>query len=271
MVFSSAAATSSNISLLQANTNVSTQESCNNNQIIDSASVKVTVGTVNCTNLLVGNVTATSKATCNQYAEIAVMSKVLADQVASSESTANLLGLFEQAQANANNYVQVQNNVAALLAASCTNSQKVNIGDRSFTAGIINGETCEIFNGAFSQEAACLQTLKADITNTTEVSQTAVAKATAGTDLGQLILFLLLIFGGGFLLMLFAALVKAILTGGLGGATKSASSGLFGSGGLSIAELTAKRNGLRNVLNQRDKASQSLQAFVKGIQSPPRL
>jgi hypothetical protein len=271
MVFSSASATSSNIALLSANTNVSTQESCNNNQVINSSSIKVNIGTINCQTLLVGNLTATSKATCNQYAEIAVMAKVLADQVANSESSASLLGFAEQALANATNFVQVQNNVSALLAASCTNSQKVNIGERSFTAGVISGETCEIFNGAFSQEASCLQTLKADITNTTEVSQTATAKATAGLDLGQLILFLLLLFGGGALLAIFGALLKAIITGGGRAVAKSESSGLFGSGGLSISELTAKKNGLLNIVKQRDRAAQSLQTFVNRIQTPPRL
>jgi len=271
MVFSTATATTNNVALLQANTNVSTQEMCNNNQIIDSSAIKVSIGTVACDTFSVGNVTATSKATCNQYAEVAVLSKVLVDQVANSESSASLLGLFDQALSNANNFVQVQNNVSALLAASCTNSQKINIGDRSFTAGVISGQRCEIFNGAFSQEAACLQTLTADITNTSEVSQTAVAKATAGLDLGQLILFLLLLFGGGALLSVFGALLKAIITGGGRSVSAAQSSGLFGSGGLSISELTAKRNGLQQVLAQRDRAAQSLQSFVSRIQTPPRI
>ena len=265
-----ASATASNISLLSANTAVSSQATCNNNQIISAGPVNVTIGEVDCGTFELGNVTATSQAVCDQYNEIAVTSKILADQTASAESLATLLGLMNSAKANANNYVQVQNNIAALLAASCTNSQKVNIADRSFTAGRVRGDQCRIFNGAFSQEAACLQTLKADIENTTDVSQTATAKATAGSDLGQLILFLLLIFGGGALLAILGAIIKAIVKGG-GAASATESKGLFGSGGLSIGELTAKRNALQRVLDQRDKAAMSVQSLVQGIQSPVKI
>ena len=271
MVFSSASATASNIALLQANTQVASQESCNNNQIVSYGPTKVTLGTVYCTDLNVGNITATSQAVCNQYSEIAILSKVMADQLATAESLASLLGFGEQALANASSYVNVQNNIAAIMAASCTNSQKVNVEERSFTAGVISGETCNIFNGAFTQEAACLQTLKADIQNTTEVSQTTNAKATAGLDLGQLILFLLLLFGGGALLAVFGAVIKAIITGGGRVSSAAESAGLFGSGGASLSELTAKRNALQNVLAQRDKASQSMLSFVKSVQSPVKL
>lgn len=268
MVFNTASATASNISLLSANTAVSSQESCNNNQVIEAGKLEVYIGEVDCGIFEFGNITATSRAVCNQYSEVAVTSKVLADQTASSEAIASLLGLMENATANASNYVQVQNNIAALLAASCTNSQKVNLGERSFTAGRITGNECRIFNGEFSQEAACLQTVKANIENSSTTNQTATAKATAGTDLGQLILFLLLIFGGGALLAIFGALIKAIVKGGGAAASAAESGGLFGSGGLSISELTAKRNGLQRVLADRNKAAQSLQSLVKGIQSP---
>ena len=262
----SATATASNIALLEANTNVSTQESCNNAQIINADSVSVTIGTVNCELFNLGNITATSQAVCNQYQEIAVLSKVLADQIAASEASTGL-GVFSQATANASSFVDVQNNISVLLAASCTNSQKVNIGKRSFTAGILTGKACNIFNGAFSQEAACIQTLKSDITNTTEVSQTTTAKATAGLDLGQLILFLLLLFGGGAVLAIFGAIIKAVVTGG--GRAKE-SSGLFGSGGASISELVSKRNALQNVLKQRELASASIASFVRNVQMPIR-
>lgn len=261
-----ATATATNIALLEANTNVSTQASCNNNQIIDADEISVTIGQVNCGIFEIGNITATSQAVCNQYQEIAVLSKVLADQIAAAEAATGL-GIFSQATANATSFVDVQNNISALLASSCTNSQKVNVAKRSFTAGVLTGESCKIFNGAFSQEAACIQTLKADISNVTEVSQTTNAKATAGLDLGQLILFLLLLFGGFALLAIFGAIIKAIVVGG-GRAATSQSSGLFGSGGASISELTSKRNALQSVLKQREVAAAGMANLVQRVQMP---
>jgi hypothetical protein len=263
----SAIATAENIALLEANTNVSSQESCNNNQVIDAGEISVSIGQVNCGIFELGNITATSQAVCNQYQEIAVLSKVMADQLAAAEAATGL-GLFENAQANASSFVQVQNNIATLLAASCTNSQKVSLGKRSFTAGVLSGESCKIFNGAFSQEAACIQTLKADISNVTEVSQTTTAKATAGLDLGQLILFLLLLFGGGALLAILGAIIKAIITGGGRAASAAESSGLFGSGGASISELVSKRNALQAVLKQREAASANIASFVRNVKMP---
>ena len=52
-----------------------------------------------------------------------------------------------------------------------------------------------------------------DITNDSEASQTATATAKNGVDLGQLLLILLLIFGGGFIFSMFGIVMKFVLKG----------------------------------------------------------
>jgi hypothetical protein len=246
---------------IRQNTNVSSQTSCNNNQVISTNKQTYVIGQILCDNFSIGNTTAVSNATCEQYQDIAVIAKTLADQAAKSEaeSTGVSLGLFSMATANASTYVDVQNNIAALIAASCTNSQKVSLDERSFTAGVIQGQQCNILNDSFTQEALCTQTILATIQNDVNVKQDVQAKATAGLDLGQVILFFLLLFGGFFLLMLFGSLVKSLFRSGSGGS--SASSGLFGSGGVSVGELTSKRNALRAAVSKQAELVAANAAF----------
>lgn len=267
-----ASATATNTSIISANTNVSTQESCNNNQVIESGPISVYIGELECGIVDIGNITVTSRAVCQQYTEIAILSKVLADQVADANSE-TAVAIASMAQANASNYIDVQNNIAAMIAASCTNSQKVNIAQRSFTAGRVSGEECRIFNGTFSQEAACLQTIKADITNSTDVSQTSTAKATAGIDMQQLIIFIIVLCVAGIIFTILAAVLKSMISTppSLSPSSFTQPKGLFGSGGPSLSELVGKRNALRKALQQRQMASDSLASFVKDIQLPPRI
>ena len=247
---------------IRQSTTVSTQQSCNNSQVIQVEPQTVNIGQILCDgDVNIGNLSAIAEATCDQYQDIAVIAKTLVDQAALSESESGIgLGLFTMAKANANTYVDVQNNVAVLLAASCTNAQQVNLGKRSFTAGVISGAQCNLLNSVFSQQAMCSQTILATIENTADVKQKVEAKATAGLDLGDLLTFFILLFGGFFILMLFFALLKSLLRSGTTGSTL-APSGLFGSGGASVAELTSKRNALRSVLQKRMDLITSNAAF----------
>lgn len=250
---------------IKQNTNVSTQQSCNNNQVISVAKATYVFSQILCDTLTIGNVSAVSNATCQQYQDIAVIAKTLADQSskAEAESTGISLGLFSMAKANASSYIDVQNNISTLLAASCTNSQQVSLGERSFTAGVIQGKDCNILNDSFSQQALCSQTILATIDNDVSVKQDVQAKATAGLDLSQLITFFILLFGGFFILMLFFALVKSLFRSGSSSSTL-APSGLFGSGGASVGELTSKRNALRNVIQKRADLVSSNSMFSRG-------
>lgn len=246
-------ATAENYASIQANTDVSSQASCNNNQVISTDSVTFVANQILCENVNIGGLTANSLATCDQYQNIAILSKVLADQRAKAESETGL-GWFNMALASSENSVEIQNNIAALIATSCTNSQKVNIGKRSYTLGVVQGKTCNLLQDAISQEAVCIQNIIAEVTNDTALSQDAAAKASAGLDLGQVILFLILIFGGLFILMIMGSLVKSILGGGVKATSATDSSGLFGSGGPSLGELSGKRNALQNALRSRTEA-----------------
>lgn len=209
-VGNSSIAMSENISQISQNTNVSSQQSCNNSQVIKTGVMQVTVGNVNCENFNVGNVSATSVATCNQYQQLAVQSKVLADQLAKSVSESGI-GILDKASAYASNYVDVQNNLNVIMASSCINEQDITIGSRVFTAGNISGTDCNIFNDNFTQQAACLQTIKADITNSSEIHQTADSKAIAGIDVGKLIGLLIAACVFIVLLMIASLVFKSIL------------------------------------------------------------
>lgn len=262
----SASSLASNVALISANTNVSAQSSCNNSQIVSAKPTSITIGEVDCTNFNVGNTVVTSKATCEQYTSIAILAKVIADQSAKAESSTGI-GIFDQAKANANNYVEVQNNIEAIIAASCTNSQKINLETRSFTAGTIRGENCNIFNESISQEAACIQTVLADVTNTTETNQEASATATAGLDLQTIALIIGLILIGMCLFTVCAAVLRSMLKGGSSSDILKSNSGLFNSGGASLSDLRAKANSLERALKAREMAQQSYLNRINSLQA----
>lgn len=244
----SAVAISTNIAKISQNTNVSSQLACNNSQVINVDGSTITVGNVNCSGkFIAGNIQATSVATCNQYQDIAVTSKVTADQMAASVAKSGI-GVFDSATANSSNYIDVQNNLTTIMASSCINSQDISIGKRIFTAGNITGRDCEIFNDNFSQNAACVQTLKADITNSSDIKQTADSKATAGLDLGDIIALLIAICVMIVLLMIGAIVIKSILKPSFPSqkAAKAAQE--------TLSSLVQTRNALRNTVAARTAA-----------------
>ena len=247
-------ATSSNIAKISQNTNVSSQLACNNSQVVNVDQDTITVGNVNCGTFKAGNISATSVATCNQYQDIAVTSKVTADQLASSLAKSGI-GIFDSAIANSSNYIDVQNNLTTIMASSCINSQKINIGKRIFTAGNITGQDCEIFNDNFSQNAACIQTIKADITNSSDIKQTADSKAIAGIDLGDLIMFLILICVMIVLLMIGAIVLKSLLKPSFPGKNQA--------GKETLSFLIQTRNALKNAVAARASAVARRAAKVK--------
>jgi hypothetical protein len=261
-----ASTVASNIALLSANTNVASQSTCNNSQIVTAKPTSITIGEIDCPVINIGNTTVTSKATCEQYTSIAVLAKAIADQSAKSESTTGI-GIFDQAKANANNYVDVQNNIEVILASSCTNSQKINLDTRSFTAGTVRGEQCNIFNETISQEAACIQTVIADVTNDTETNQDASASASAGLNLQQIIIILALVLAGMFLFTLCAAVIRSMFKGGSSSDILKSNSGLFNSGGSSISDLRAKANSLERALKAREAAQQAYLNRVNALQT----
>jgi len=229
-------ATSSNIANIQANTNVATNESCGAQQYISIQGETIVIGTINCTGgINIGNVSSSQQATCNNQQQVSVLSKVVADQTATSKAT-NGLGFLNAAIATANNYVDVQNNITAIMQSNCQNMQNVTVGQRTMTAqNIISQGTCDIFNSNFTQNSACLNNIIADITNSTETNQTASATASNGVDLGQLLLILIII-----LAILFAIILLPFLlfSGVLGGAVKTV--GGVGRAGGATARLAAE-------------------------------
>lgn len=207
-------ATAENIARLRNNTNVVSTQNCYNSQVTKIGNTNVTLNNFQCDgNVSIADFNITSKASCNQYQDISILSKALADQTATSTSS-NGLGFLNAAIASSTNIVDIQNNIAASIASTCTNAQKTEIGDRTIEVNGFKGlGDCSIFNVGISAEQACVNNSTLDITNDSSASQTATATAKNGVDLGQLLLILLLIFGGGFLLSIFGLIMKIILKG----------------------------------------------------------
>jgi hypothetical protein len=207
-------ATAENISRLRNNTSVVSTQNCYNSQFTDIGSTNVIVNNFVCDGTTnIGNVGITSKATCNQYQDISIISKAITDQMASSTAS-NGFGYLNAAIASSTNITDIQNNVAASIASNCTNAQKTEIGNRSITVDGFHGKgDCNIFNVGITAEQACVNNTTLQVTTDSQASQTATSTAKNGVDLGQLLLILLLIFGGGFMFSMFGIVMKFILKG----------------------------------------------------------
>lgn len=219
-------ATSSNIADIQANTNVSTLESCGAQQIIVTQNETIIIGNINCGgDINVGNVTASQAATCNNQQQVSVLSKVVADQTATSTAK-NGLGFLNAAIATADNYIDLQNNITAIMQSNCQNIQNITVGQRTFTAQNINSPgTCNIFNDNFTQNSVCLNNIIADITNSNDTNQSASATASNGVDLSGLLLILIVILA---IILVIVLAPLFLFSGILGGGVKAVGKGVGG-------------------------------------------
>jgi len=210
-------ALSSNISDIYQNTDVSVQETCNNSQIVTLGPESFNFSgdpAFRCTGTVqIGDDSVSTVQNCNQQTQLSVLSKTVADQIATSKSTSTGIGLA-YAEAGANNFVEVTNKISAIFASNCSNSQVISREARTYNiSGTVEGKDCIFGSSTFTQEATCAQSIIGDITNDATTQQSATATATAGIDLGQVILILLLIFGGGFLISIFSVIFKIIMRG----------------------------------------------------------
>jgi len=207
-------ATADNIARLRNNTSIVSTQNCYNSQVTKMGDTNMTINNFNCQGAAnIGIFSVTSKATCSQYQDISIISKAITDQMATSTSS-NGLGFLNAAIASSSNLVDIQNNVAASIASTCTNSQKNELGNRTITVdGFWGHGDCNILNVGITAEQACVNNTTLDITSDTEASQTATATAKNGVDLGQLLLILFLIFGGGTMFSIFAIILKYVLRG----------------------------------------------------------
>ncbi len=203
-----------NISRLSATTNVAAVESCNTSQSIQIVTESVIIGNVNCKKVEIGNTSSSQHAVCTNQTQISIVSKVVVDQLAKALATAGLMGgLFQNARSESDNFVDVQNNIMAVMQSSCNNEQTAVIKNRSFIIGNITGEECEIMNHSFDQTAVCLNSIIGDFTNSTEVSQVAEATSKTGIDLGEILGILIAICVIMMLSMLFIPFMTSMFRG----------------------------------------------------------
>ena len=223
------------------------QETCNNTQDVQiAASSYVVNGQITCEGgVYIGNNSVIALQSCDQQAQVSVLSKIIADQTATSNAKSGIALGLDAAYANATNFVDVTNNISAFLAANCMNNQKVSIGVRNYRidATINSKGACYIGDNTVSQTAACVQNLIGDFVNDSESSQIASSTASAGFDLAEVLKYLMYLCLAVCLLMLMYIILKASLKTSSKTSSSSSSmapSGLFGSGGPSISFLQQK-------------------------------
>lgn len=230
---------------VSANTTVNVNEACAANQDIQFDPVNVVIGSVNCTGgVNISNISVTQNATCNNTQQIAILSKIVADQAAKTDSSTGL-GFLNNAIALSSTFIDMQNNIAAFMSSSCYNSQRVVVGKQTYQVGnVISGGLCNIALSNFSQNSACVNDIMAQITNDNQLSQVATATATAGVDLGELLGILFVIF----LIMALLFLAVPLVTAGIGGKALGKLFKLPGDDGVPISELRAKLRQLQNAV-----------------------
>jgi hypothetical protein len=214
-------ATATNVMSIKNDTSINTVQNCFNLQHTEIGRTTVNIQNFDCEETIkIGEIFVSAEATCNQSVDISVLTKNVMDQQATSEakSTGVALNLMNSATAESNNILELQNNIAAQVYASCSNSQDNFIGERTVNInGLRSGANCNVFNIGLSAQMGCTNSAVLDLTTDNDISQSASAKATSGADLGQLIILLLLIFGGGFFFSLLGIMMKVVLKGSAAG------------------------------------------------------
>jgi hypothetical protein len=254
-------ATATNVMRVLNTTNVSSTQNCYNTQYTLIGPSNFTLSNLKCKDgFSINNLSATVEATCDQNVDITVLVKNVLDQTASAEAKTGLaLQLFSAATADANNIIDLQNNIAAQIYASCSNTQQTVVQQRSFTIDGLNSDGfCKIGDTGLSAQQSCTNRAIVDLTTDNQIKQSADASATSGFDLGDLLAILLVIFGGGLVISLFGIVMKLVLTGG----NKKP-----GFADQSLSSLAAKYASLKTQLSVRS-ARLAAQAVKKSITPP---
>jgi large subunit ribosomal protein L40e len=253
-------ATATNMMEMLNSTNVSSTQNCYNTQVLSVAPTNIIISNVSgCKDIDIGNLSATAEQSCFQNANISVLTKSVLDQTASSEAKATGIAanLANAAIAESTNIIDVQNQLAVAISANCDNNQTVNIAARNYSINGLNSSGfCKIADIGISAQMSCANGLSVDLVTDNQVKQTAKATATSGLDLGELIVILLLIFGGGLLISVFGIVIKLVLKGSSKGAPKD----------LPISALKSKLFALKT--KSAAKAAKAAKDALK-FQTPP--
>jgi hypothetical protein len=242
-------------------TNVSSTQNCYNTQYTLVGPSNFVLSNFDCAGgISINNLNATAQATCNQNVDITVLVKNVLDQTAEAEAKVGLaLSIFNAATAESSNIIDLQNNIAAQIYASCSNTQQTVVQERNFVIdGLRSDGYCEIGNIGASAQMACTNRAIVDLTTDNQLKQAASAAATNGLDLGDLLAILLIIFGGGLVISLFGIVMKLVLTGG---------SKKPGYADVPLSSLAAKYASLKAKVAAR--AARQARQVVKSSLTPP--
>ena len=199
---------------ISANTTVNSNESCAASQDITFNRLNVVIGSINCGGpISLGNISVLQNAQCSNNQQISVLSKIVADQAAKTNSSTGL-GFLDSAIAESSTFIDMQNNIAAFMNATCYNSQKITVGSQNYNIGsIVSKSSCSLFNSAFSQNSACVNDIIASFTNTNDLSQVASATAAAGLDLSSILAILVVIL----IILAIVFIAPGLFTASIGG------------------------------------------------------
>lgn len=238
-------ATATAVANISANTVVNSSETCAANQSVAFGPLQVTIANISCGQINIGGKTVQQNATCNNAQQIAVISKIVADQTAKTNSSTGL-GFLNAAIAESDTFIDMQNNIAAYMSASCANNQLITVQTQVYTIGNITGQQCNIAASGFSQQSSCINNIQAQIQNSNQLTQTAEATATAGVDLGELLAFAVIV------LLILAAIFIGIPFLGAAMTGKGIKDVLTGKGGTdsspSLPDLRARMLQLRRAV-----------------------
>ena len=259
-------ATATNIAQLNASSSVSTSESCSTVQSIAVAETTIVINNLTCGgDLIVAPTKVTQQSNCLNNSTVAVISKVIADQIATSTTKAGVAIPFtiSAAVSNSSNFVDIANNISAFIQASCNNQQILNLGKRTFQVGdVVASGDCNIFPLEADQATMCINDIQTSILNDVESRQTAEATATSGLDLADLIKGIIAILA---LLLLLLIVIPIVITAFTGGTIKN----IFTSKktGQSIGELKGILSGLKAQAEGRAQAA--AQGAAQAVQAVP--
>jgi hypothetical protein len=217
-------ATSLNVMRMSNTTNISSTQNCYNSQVTEVDTTNIKVVNTHCDgDVNINNFNASFSASCQQNLDISVLTKNVLDQqaTAAAKTTGLAANLFNNSIANSTSIMDVQNNIGCAINANCSNSQHSVIKDRVVVVdGLNSGGVCNINDIGITAEMACANSAKISLVTDNDIKQISTATATAGLDLGQLLMFLLLFFGGGLLISLFGIMMKVVLKGDKGPKTE---------------------------------------------------
>lgn len=225
---------SSNAAYLMEGISISTSAQCSGQLYQTQKDNQFVATSVNCGgDFDFGVQEAQQDVNCRNDQQVAASARAAAMQTATSGISG--IGAFGQAQAN--NIVDMQQNIAESIQGRCDATLQQNIQGETYKSGpLVAKGSCNVFKQAADQRFTCTNSIVASASESESATQKATATVT-GLNFGMLFIILIIIgvlmFGGGILRGIVKAPVKivkgaATTTKGIVGSTVGAAGSVVG-------------------------------------------